>query len=220
MTAPAASECESVLERYRGYLRMLAESRLDRRLRAKIDPSDIVQETMLQAFRAWGDLRGSSEGERLAWLRQILMRTLLHAVRDFGRAKRNVAREQPLVRLADQSSAAARGAGARPTRRRPARWRSGPRSCCAWPTRCRSCPTSSARRCWRTTGAGRRWRRSAPSWSAAASAVAGLIYRGVKRLNERLGAAELKPSRLTRRANDARHDVTQRSSRDELTSRF
>src|SRR5688572_16005706 len=104
MTSAAASNCENVLERYRGYLRLLAESKLDRRLRAKIDPSDVVQETMLQAFRAWGDLRGSSEGERLAWLRQILIRTLLHAMRDFGRAKRNIAREQPLVRLADRSS--------------------------------------------------------------------------------------------------------------------
>jgi RNA polymerase sigma-70 factor (ECF subfamily) len=100
----ADRDCERVLERYRGYLRMLAESRLDRRLRAKIDASDIVQETMLQAYKAWGDLRGTSEGERIAWLRQILMRTLLHAVRDFGRAKRNVAREQPLVKMADHSS--------------------------------------------------------------------------------------------------------------------
>ena len=98
-------EFDAAFRRYRGYLRLLAETRLDRRLRRKIDPSDVVQETMLQAFRAWGDLRGDSEEQRLAWLRQILLRTLLHAVRDFGAAKRNVAREQPLVRIADQSSA-------------------------------------------------------------------------------------------------------------------
>ena len=90
MTAPAASSCGSVLERYRGYLCLLAESKLDRRLRAKIDPSDIVQETMLAAIRAWDDYRGSSEGERLAWLRQILIRTLLHTVRGRGHVLRAV----------------------------------------------------------------------------------------------------------------------------------
>ena len=104
MTAGETQDFESVFRRYRGYLRFLAETKLDRRLRPKIDPSDVVQETMMQAFRAWDDLRGGSEGERLAWLRQILIRTLLHAVRDFGRAKRDVAREQPLVWVADQSS--------------------------------------------------------------------------------------------------------------------
>lgn len=105
MSSSNPIEFEAAFHRYRGYLRLLAETRLDRRLRRKIDPSDVVQETMLQAFRAWGDLRGDSEEQRLAWLRQILLRTLLHAVRDFGAAKRNVAREQPLVRIADQSSA-------------------------------------------------------------------------------------------------------------------
>lgn len=105
MPAASSPEFESIVGRYRSYLRFLADCKLDRRLRRKIDPSDIVQETMLQAFRAWGDVRGTSEGERLAWLRQILIRTLLHAVRDFGRAKRDVAREQPLVRVADESSA-------------------------------------------------------------------------------------------------------------------
>jgi RNA polymerase sigma-70 factor (ECF subfamily) len=105
MTAGENQDFDNVFRRYQGYLRFLAETNLDRRLRQKIDPSDVVQETMIQAFRAWGDLRGDSEGERLAWLRQILIRTLLHAVRDFGRAKRDIARERPLVLVADQSSA-------------------------------------------------------------------------------------------------------------------
>lgn len=105
MTAGENQDFDSVFRRYRGYLRFLADTKLDRRLRQKIDPSDVVQETMLQAFRAWGDLRGESEGERLAWLRQILVRTLLHSVRDFGRAKRDVSRERRLVQIADESSA-------------------------------------------------------------------------------------------------------------------
>lgn len=100
----SATSCESFLGRYRGYLQFVADMHLDRRLQAKIGPSDIVQETMVQAFRGWHDLRGTSEGERLAWLKQILVRKLLHAVRDFQRAKRDVRREQPFLILADQSS--------------------------------------------------------------------------------------------------------------------
>jgi RNA polymerase sigma-70 factor (ECF subfamily) len=105
MSADNSPEFDAVFNRYRGYLRFLAETKLDRRLQRKIDASDVVQETMINAFRAWNDLRGTSEAERLAWLRQILIRTLLHAVRDFGRAKRDIAREQPLVQIADRSSA-------------------------------------------------------------------------------------------------------------------
>lgn len=97
-------QVEAALERYRSYLRFLAEIKLDRRLRDRIDPSDIVQETLLRAHAAWHTYRGSQEGQRLAWLRQILMRAVLHAVRAARRAKRDIAREQPLFRLLDQSS--------------------------------------------------------------------------------------------------------------------
>src|SRR5262245_7962892 len=101
------------LERYRGYLRFLAAANLDPRLRGKMDASDLVQQTFLQAQAGLEQFRGTSDGELAAWLRQILARNLGHAVRDFGRGKRDVRREQQLeassMRLAgwlaaDQSS--------------------------------------------------------------------------------------------------------------------
>jgi RNA polymerase sigma-70 factor (ECF subfamily) len=187
MSATAASECESALERYRGYLRMLAESRLDRRLRAKIDPSDIVQETMLHAFRAWDDLRGSSEGERLAWLRQILIRTLLHAVRDFGRDKRNVAREQPLVRLADHSSAQLEVLAAA-DQTSPSQVASRAEELLRVADALQELPEEQ-----RAAVVAYYWRGATVAeigveLDRSGSAVAGLIYRGVKKLNTRLGS--------------------------------
>ena len=81
-SATPVPETEAELERFRNYLRFLAEIKLDRRLRNRIDASDIVQDTMLRAYAAWGTFRGDSPEQRVAWLRQILMRSILHALRN------------------------------------------------------------------------------------------------------------------------------------------
>ncbi len=93
------------LESYRDYLRLLARIELDPRLRARIDPSDVVQQTMLQAFQAREQFRGLVEGQRGAWLRQILARNLAMAARDHGRQKRNISRERSIQQALDDSSA-------------------------------------------------------------------------------------------------------------------
>ena len=93
------------LEPYRDYLRLLARIELNPRLRARVDPSDVVQQTMLQAFQAREQFRGLVEEQRGAWLRQILARNLAMAVRDHGREKRDVARERSIQQALDHSSA-------------------------------------------------------------------------------------------------------------------
>src|SRR5438477_12692164 len=82
------------LERFRDYLRLLARLQLDPRWQAKLDPSDIVQQTLLQAYEARDQFRGQSTAERAAWLRQILARVLANAVRDLSRAKRDAGWER------------------------------------------------------------------------------------------------------------------------------
>jgi RNA polymerase sigma-70 factor, ECF subfamily len=102
---PISVSGQPILERYRSYLMLLAEARLDRRLQGKLDPSDLVQQTLLNAHQGWAQFRGTSDAELAAWLRQILARTLLGCVRDFHRAKRDVGRERSLQAALDESSA-------------------------------------------------------------------------------------------------------------------
>ena len=58
------------LERFRNYLRFLADIKLDRRLRSRVDPSDIVQETLLRAYDARDAFRRTDSGQHVAWLRR------------------------------------------------------------------------------------------------------------------------------------------------------
>ncbi len=95
---------EPDLNRFRHYLLLLARVRLDPRVKAKLDASDVVQQTLLEAHQALGQFRGRTMAEQAAWLRQILARNLANAVRDLGRAKRNVARERSLEAALDESA--------------------------------------------------------------------------------------------------------------------
>jgi RNA polymerase sigma-70 factor (ECF subfamily) len=85
-----------LLEEYRPYLRLLAERELDPRLEARVDASDIVQQTCLSVHRAIIGFNGDAPAQFLAWLRQIHERNIRNAFRDHVRlGKRSVAREQP-----------------------------------------------------------------------------------------------------------------------------
>jgi len=77
-----------LLQLYRNYLTILATAQLDARLRRRLSPSDIVQETMLAAHRDFGQFRGKSERELLAWLRQILINSLHRAYEVHLKARR------------------------------------------------------------------------------------------------------------------------------------
>jgi RNA polymerase sigma-70 factor (ECF subfamily) len=92
------------LERFRSYLRLLAGMHLDPRLQGKLDPSDVVQETLLKAHEKIDQFRGRTEAELGGWLRQILANQMLMAARKFSTGTRNVGREQSLEAALEESS--------------------------------------------------------------------------------------------------------------------
>jgi len=66
-------------------------------LQAKVDPSDLVQQTLLEAYRGLDGFQGQTEGEWLAWIKQILKHNATDYIRSYkGTAKRRIQREVPM----------------------------------------------------------------------------------------------------------------------------
>src|SRR5262245_5855394 len=87
-----------LLQGCRQYLLLIANEQLDRDLREKLAPSDLVQDTFLDAQRDFARFYGTSQQELLVWLRRILLNNLADARRRYrGADKRNVGREVALV---------------------------------------------------------------------------------------------------------------------------
>lgn len=100
---PAAGD--ALLRRFEPWLKLMARMQWESRFHAKFDPSDVVQQAMIEAMKAAGQFRGTTEGEFAAWLRQILAHALAHEIRRYaGTAKRNLDQEIPLEQQLTQAS--------------------------------------------------------------------------------------------------------------------
>ena len=120
MTADDSSPLIQLLDRARGgdetardelfaqcrdYVKLVARAQVESWLRTKVDASDLVQQSLLEAHRGLERFRGTTNGEWLAWLRCIVA----HNATDFARRycatdKRQIRREIPLrIPSADES---------------------------------------------------------------------------------------------------------------------
>src|SRR6516164_5078036 len=82
----------------RNYVAITARAEMASWLKAKVDASDLVQQTLLEAHRGLANFRGTTEGEWLAWLKRILSHNAADFVRRYhGVEKRRAAREVSLA---------------------------------------------------------------------------------------------------------------------------
>jgi RNA polymerase sigma-70 factor (ECF subfamily) len=82
----------------RNYVSIAARVEMASWLRAKVDASDLVQQTLLEAHRGLANFRGTTEGEWLGWLKRILAHNAADFVRRYhGVEKRCAAREVSLA---------------------------------------------------------------------------------------------------------------------------
>jgi RNA polymerase sigma-70 factor (ECF subfamily) len=109
---------EELFARYRAYLCRVAERRIDPRLRLRLDPSDVVQDAQLEAFRRLADyLRRRPMPFRLWLHRTVAERLALLRRNHIGAARRSIGREAALSENAALALLHGQAAGSTPSRR-------------------------------------------------------------------------------------------------------
>lgn len=95
-----------LLERYRDNLRRMVAARLDRRLASRVDPSDVVQETLADAARRMDDYLRDRPLPFFGWLRQLAGERVIDAHRrHVVSQRRSITRESRSPELSDESAA-------------------------------------------------------------------------------------------------------------------
>lgn len=100
---PATANGAPRPEDFRQYLALLARAHLGPKQRAKVDPSDMVQQTLLDGHCKLGQFRGSTKAEMAAWLRRMLSCNIADAFRALRAQKRDVALERSLEAPLDET---------------------------------------------------------------------------------------------------------------------
>lgn len=93
-----------LFDHYHDYLLGIARQDLGKALAGKIAPSDVVQETFLQATKAFPKFDGRTDAELRAWLRKILINQLIDIRKSFQAQKRCISLEVPLEPSAGEAS--------------------------------------------------------------------------------------------------------------------
>jgi RNA polymerase sigma-70 factor (ECF subfamily) len=88
---------DELFGRHRDFLRLVVQLRMDARLRARVDPSDVVQEAQLDAFRRLRDFLDRRPMPFRLWLRMTTRERLLKVQRrHLHTGRRDAGRDVPL----------------------------------------------------------------------------------------------------------------------------
>ncbi|MBU6238249.1 MAG: sigma-70 family RNA polymerase sigma factor [Planctomycetes bacterium] len=83
-----------LLNRFRPYLNVIAQRMLDDRIQGRMDFSDVVQATFLEASRDFHSFRGDTVESFLAWLRNILKNNISTAHQEHLATQKRSARRE------------------------------------------------------------------------------------------------------------------------------
>lgn len=188
MNAPSFRPEPDRIADYEPYLRMLARMHMRASYQAKVGASDIVQQTMMQAVRAFDQFQGETEAEWRGWLRQILVRQICHLDRDLHRDKRDVRREQSMQQKVAQSSMRLEALLAGPAAT-PSQHVAAVESITALVQAIDQLPDSQREAIQRHYLEGEKLAEVAAHMNKTTGAIAGLLHRGMKHLRQSLSAA-------------------------------
>jgi RNA polymerase sigma-70 factor, ECF subfamily len=90
-------------ERFRSFLLVMARVQTGTRWKGKLDASGLVQQTLLEAFKADAQLAHANDHQKAAWLKRALANNLNDEVRRLTTNRRDVGRERSLEAALDES---------------------------------------------------------------------------------------------------------------------
>lgn len=98
---------DALLQRHRDSIRRLVHMRLDRKVRRRVDVSDVVQDVLVEASGRIDKYLADPQMAFHLWLRQIAWDRIIDTYRRHrGSARRNIDREQPMGFAGDEDSSA------------------------------------------------------------------------------------------------------------------
>jgi RNA polymerase sigma-70 factor (ECF subfamily) len=101
---PPPTDANGSLERFRAYLETLRSIQLDPRMRGRFGLSDVIQGTLLEAYRSLDQVTALDEAGQRRWLRQALLNNLRDMIKGAHAKIRDVDRERSLDVALDASS--------------------------------------------------------------------------------------------------------------------
>ena len=113
------SSLGQLLEIYRQYLKTVARRRMGSMLNRRMDVSDIVQQTMVNAHQHFANFAGSDNAELQAWLRHILQCNVSTAIRDHLYTKKRALSLETSLDASSNSNSRVGKNGELPTARVP-----------------------------------------------------------------------------------------------------